>query len=258
MNYAIEIRGLTKKFHTGSFFRRKQTIALNNVDLQVKSGELLVLVGQNGAGKTTLLKILCGLILPTSGEVCINSEEHSEQHSRFRKHIAFVSGEERSFYWRLTGRQNLDFFGCLSGLNKKTIQERINELTEFLDLNEELNKEFRCFSSGAKQRLSLARALLHNPSIIFMDEPMRSLDPLAHKKLHTFIKNILVKKEGKTLFITTHNLSEAEELADRLALIDKGQIKECATPLELKTKFNSRPLSELFIQLLQDNRDGNS
>lgn len=250
MESAIDIRELTKKFFTSKIFRRKQTIALNNIDLQVKHGELFVLVGQNGAGKTTLLKILCGLILPTSGSVCINGENIFDNYIFFKKNISFVSGEERSFYWRLTGRQNLEFFGRLYGLSKKEIRRKINESIEMLDFKEEVNKQFRYFSAGAKQRLSLIRALMHNPSIIFMDEPTRSLDPLLQNRLRDFIKNRLVKEQNKTLFITTHNLNEAETLADRLAIIDRGEIKACGTLGELRRQFGEMNTEKIFQEAI--------
>ncbi|MFN7171053.1 MAG: ABC transporter ATP-binding protein [Candidatus Omnitrophota bacterium] len=251
MSYLIETKGLIKIFRPSLFFKRKQTIALNNVNLQVKEGELFVLVGQNGAGKTTLLKILCGLILPTSGKVYINGGNIFNNRSCFRKKIGFVSGEERSFYWRLTGKQNLEFFGRLYDLSKKEIYQKINELVEIMALKEEINKQFRHFSAGAKQRLALVRALLHNPLIIFMDEPTRSLDPLAQNKLREFIKNKLVKEDKKTLFITTHNLNEAEFLADRLAIIEKGQIKVCGTLDELRIQFNTNKLEEIYGNIVE-------
>jgi len=251
MGYAIEIRGLTKKFFASKIFRRKRTTALNNVNLEIRPGELFVLVGQNGAGKTTLLKILCGLILPTSGNVYINGEDIFNNNSHFKKEICFVSGEERSFYWRLTGRQNLEFFGRLQGLSKKEIRHRTDELLAIIGLKEEINKEFRYFSSGAKQRLALMRALLHNPSIIFMDEPTRSLDPIAQTKLKELIRNKLVRQDNKTVFVTTHNLNEAEFLADRIAIIEKGEIRACGTLDELRNKFSSEKLEDIFDMVVK-------
>lgn len=250
MDCVIEIKELTKIFHPSLFFRRKKTIALNNINLQVKEGELFVLIGQNGAGKTTLLKILCNLILPTSGKVFIEGKDILSVSLSYRKDIGFVSGEERSFYWRLTGKQNLEFFGRLYGLSKKEIYQGVSEFIEVLELKEEIDKQFRHFSTGAKQKLALLRALLPNPKIIFMDEPTRSLDPLAQNKIRDFIKNRLVKEEKKTLFITTHNLKEAEFLADRIAIIEKGEIKVCGTLEELHRKFGSKDMNVMFEEVL--------
>lgn len=249
MDYAIETEGLTKKFFSSKFLKRKQTVALNNINLQVKQSELFVLVGQNGAGKTTLLKILCGLILPTSGNVYINGEDIFNKSAQFRRHIGFVSGEERSFYWRLTGRQNLEFFGRLYGISKKEIEQRTKHVTEILRLDEEINKEFRYFSAGAKQRLALIRVLLHKPSIIFMDEPTRSLDPIAQDKLRDFIRDKLVRGEGKTIFITTHNLNEAVLLASRLAIIERGEIKAYGALSELRRQFGEMSMEKIFHKI---------
>lgn len=228
MTYAIETSGLTKEF----IRRKRTTLAVNDVNLRVKEGELFGLVGPNGAGKTTLIKMLCCLILPTRGTARVAGFDILENEDGVKASIGLVSGDERSFYWRLTGRQNLHFFASLYNLSSHQTKAKIKELLDFLEI-EEPDIKFQEYSTGIKQRLAIARSLLNNPRVIFMDEPTKSLDPLAAQNLRRFIKEKLVGEQKKTVFFTTHNLEEANELAVRLALMDKGEIKALGTVSEL-------------------------
>ena len=223
---AIKTAGLTKEFA----LNKK---VLNGIDLEVKKGELYCLVGANGAGKTTLIKLLCNLILPTAGEIFINGYNMLQDSEKARSSIGLVTGDERSFYWRLTGRQNLEFFAALYNLSHRMIKKKTQELFGLLAI-EEPDKVFQEYSSGVKQRLSIARALLNNPEVLFMDELTKNLDPKSAEDLRLFIKNTLVKNDGKTVFFSTHQLYEVEKLAGRVAFVSKGKIVTEGPPGELK------------------------
>lgn len=222
----IKTKGLTKRFG-------KNKNVIRSVDLEVRAGELFCMVGANGAGKTTLIKMLCNLILPTSGEVFINGHDMLIDPDAARSSIGLVTGDERSFYWRLTGRQNLDFFATLYNLKPLARNKRIEELLKILHI-EEPDKRFQEYPSGIKQRLSIARALLNDPAVLFMDELTKNLDPTSARSLRIFIKESLVNKQGKTVFFSTHQLYEVEELADRVAFMVKGQIVAIGTLKELR------------------------
>ena len=223
---AIKTDNLTK-----GFSRNKKVV--QSVNLSIAKGELFCLVGPSGAGKTTLIKILCNLILPTSGEVFIDGYRMSKDSERAKTSIGLVTGDERSFYWRLTGRQNMEFFAALYGLSPQAGKKRIKELFDILHIDEP-NKRFQEYASGVKQKLSIARALLSDPSILFIDELTKSLDPTSAMELRMLIKETLVKKQGKTVFFSSHNLHEVEELADRIALMSEGRILAKGTLEELR------------------------
>ena len=257
MSYAIETVNLTKYFTPtpglgrllAHPFRKKGIVkAVEEVNIQVKRGEIFGLLGPNGAGKTTLLKLLSTLILPTRGEAYVNGYNVLKDEAGVKESIGLVTGEERCFYWRLTGRQNLEFFAILYNLSSTQIKKRMGEVAELLEIEGMLNISFKEYSTGMKQRLSLARSLLPNPQILFMDEPTKSLDPTAAKNLRTFIREKLISQQKKTVFLTTHQMNEAQELCDRIAIIDKGQIKACGTLTELrrKAKTPKATMEEIF------------
>ncbi len=251
MSYAIETINLTKEFiHNNSlsdlflhpFRKTKITLSVNNVNLRVKDGELFGLIGPNGAGKTTLIKMLCCLILPTKGTAKVTGLDILHKEDDVKASVGLVNGDERSFYWRLTGRQNLQFFASLYGLSSVQAKTKIKELLDFLEI-EEPDKQFQKYSTGVKQRLSIARSLLNNPKVIFMDEPTKSLDPGISQNLRKFIKDKLAHQQGKTIFFATHNLEEIEYLADRLAIMKEGKIMACGTIEELR-----RDISKCFFE----------
>jgi ABC-2 type transport system ATP-binding protein len=238
--FAIETFGLTKRFPKGGGWRRllsdkpAQTVtAVDGVKLSVQRGELFGLIGPNGAGKTTLIKLLCTLIVPTSGTARVNGFDLN-QAARIQSTISLVTGDERSFYWRLSGRQNLRFFGALYGLRDARLERRVEAALTQVELLDYADRQFQTYSTGMKQRLAIARGLLNDPQIIFMDEPTRSLDPTATTHLHTFIRDELVRRRGVTVFLATHRLREAEHLCDRLAIMDHGHIRACGSIAELR------------------------
>lgn len=240
MFFAIETFALTKRFAKTKGLRdllpaprsRAEVVAVDRVDLAVEEGELFGLLGPNGAGKTTLIKLLCTLIVPTSGTARVNGYDLREE-ARIKASVGLVTGDERSFYWRLSGRQNLEFFASLHGLSPRQGRRKVEEVLELMGLKEVADERFQTYSTGMRQRLSLARGLLNDPKVLFLDEPTKSLDPTATRHLHDFIKSELVGRRGVTVFLTTHRLEEAEQLCDRIAIMDKGHIRACGTIVEL-------------------------
>ena len=242
LSYAIETFDITKRFiQTKRYrelllhpFRKKEITALEKVSIKVKEGELFGILGPNGAGKTTLIKVLCTLILPDEGTTYVNGYDVVEDGEKVKASIGLVTNEERSFYWRLTGRQNLEFFASLHNFSNSGAKSRINEVLRLVGLEDRAGDRFSNYSTGMKHRMAIARGLLNDPAILFMDEPTRSLDPYAAHKLRKFIKEDLVRDKGKTVFLSTHNLEEAEQLCDRIAIIDKAKIKACGSLSELR------------------------
>jgi ABC-2 type transport system ATP-binding protein len=230
LSYAIEAYGLTKHFISRKspldYLRRsskQEIVAVQGVSFQIKAGELFGLLGPNGAGKTTLIKLLSTLIIPTSGMARVNGYDLGNE-DKVKAAIGLVTSAERSFYWRLTGRENLQFFASLFGLSPTQTKTRIKELSALFDLEEFMDRRFDQCSSGIKQRLALARGMLHHPQILFLDEPTLNLDPIAAGRLRGTISD-LVSRHGHTIFLITHNLQEAEQLCDRVAIMHRGRLQ---------------------------------
>jgi ABC-2 type transport system ATP-binding protein len=253
----IVIYGLTKVFHPVTlqlafpFVRRvPPVIALQNVSLTVSRGEIVGLLGTNGAGKTTLLKTLATLVLPTAGQVTIDGWDLVRDAERVKDVVSLMTGDERSFYWRLTGRQNLEFFAAFQGLNPEDTTTRIEELQEQLEL-EALDRRFGLYSTGMRQRVALARALLRRPSILLLDEPTRSLDPLARRRFYQFLRDTLVKALGCSILLSTHSFDEAESLCDRIAVLHRGVMLTCQSIDELtRCAETMESLTALFEQMV--------
>jgi ABC-2 type transport system ATP-binding protein len=242
MDYAIEGWALEKSFakkrslkelFTAPFKSPERVHALRGVDLHVKTGEIFGLLGPNGAGKTTLLKILSCLVLPDAGRAELYGEDVRHE-NRVKPRLGLVHSDERSFYWRLSGRDNLRFFARLYDVPGKRIDSRIDELLRKVDLAEAAPQRFSDYSSGMKQRLAIARALLHDPPILLMDEPTRSLDPAASLSLRALISDELTGRDGKTVLLATHNLREAEALCDRIAILVAGTVRQVGTVAEVR------------------------
>jgi ABC-2 type transport system ATP-binding protein len=253
MTYVIETFGLTKEFSPAKgiyhyffhpFRKGKPIVAVDNVTLQIEKGKIFGIVGPNGAGKTTLIKILSCLIMPSGGSASVAGYNILNQDNAVRASIGLISGDERSFYWRLTLRQNISFFAALYNLSAAQTKVKIAELSCLLEIEPYLDRMFQKCPSGVKQKLSIMRSLLNNPQILFMDEPTKSLDPTTAESFKNFVKEKLVKEQGKTVFFSSHNLIEVENFADRLAIIHKGQIRVSGTLEEICDKTNS-PLARL-------------
>ena len=233
----IEARGLVKTFHEkrplaallrDPWGKGKRIEALRGVDLEVADGEIVSLLGPNGAGKTTLLKILTCLVLPDAGTARVCGIETQDER-RVKPRIGLVQTDERSFYWRLSARQNLRFFARLYDVPASAADDRIGALLERLDLGGAADRPFSGYSSGMKQRVAIARALLHDPPVVFMDEPTRSLDPAATLEVRRFVLDELRARDRKTILIATHDLSEAAAISDRVAILAGGRIVEVGT-----------------------------
>ncbi len=246
MDTCIETHHLSKRFPVTKRyrelilhpFRKNYITVLSDVSIKIRKGEIYGLLGPNGAGKTTLIKILCALIYPTSGTVYLNGMDIAKQGDKIKKKIGYVLSDERSFYWRLTGRQNLKFFSILNNVSGKEAEERIDYLLEILDLGENADQMFRDYSTGMRRKLAIARGLMNRPEIIFMDEPSSGLDPIIAQKIRKLIKEKLVGHEKKTVIYATHNLHEAEELCDSIAVIHKGKIKTEGNLDQIKLGLN--------------------
>ncbi len=232
---AIEVRNLTKVYEKGGGWRRTQgemVTAVSNLSLNIPPGELFGLLGPNGAGKTTLVKMLCTLILPSGGSAMVAGHDLANG-AAIRARTGLVVSDDRSFYWRLSARRNLAFFAAMHGLYGRIADERVNDVLAAVDLADVADRRFGKLSSGMRQRLAIARGLLHRPQLLFLDEPSRSLDPKATQRLHDLIRQLMAQEE-MTVFLITHDLAEAEALCDRVALMHKGQIQATGAPEQLR------------------------
>lgn len=260
MKKAIEVIGVTKKFkRKTSLFNylfkkeRREKVALDNVSLVISEGELFGLLGPNGAGKTTLVRCIATLLIPDKGEIKIYGKNISQSPNFARENIGLLTSGERTLYWKLSGIDNLCFFAALYGLSGKERDKRIDYLLELLGLKDVLDERVEKYSSGMKQKLSLARALLHNPKILLLDEPTLGLDPAFARFIRDFIKNELIKKEKKTILLTTHYMDEANELCQQIAIIHNGKIIDVKTPEEFKEAIPHKDILEIrFLGFIKE------
>lgn len=253
MDVAIQTHGLTKIFERPRgwwrWARTRPVTAVSDITLTVASGECFGLLGPNGAGKTTLVKMLCTLILPSSGSATIAGYP-LEQAGTIRGAVGLVVSDERSFYWRLPARRNLDFFAAMYGLHGRTAARRIEQVLAEVELSQEAGKPFSHLSSGMRQRLAIARSLLHRPQILFLDEPSRSLDPTATRHLHALITRLMAQQQ-MTIFLITHDLNEAEKLCHRVALMHQGRIGTIGRPAELRRQLHTHRRYTMTVDALQ-------
>jgi ABC-2 type transport system ATP-binding protein len=224
-NLAIETHGITRQFVTrkGFLFRDvNRTDALRGVDLAVERGAIFGLLGPNGAGKTTFVKILSTLLLPTSGSALVLGHDVTKETDWLRPRMGLVLGGERGLYNRISGRENLRYFADLYGVPTEQRDRRIDELLERVGLADASDRRVEEYSRGMKQKLHIARGILHRPEILFLDEPTIGLDPKSARETRKLIRSLLT--DGVTIFLTTHYMFEAEELCPRLAILSKGRI----------------------------------
>lgn len=230
-------------------FAAATSLALRGITLQVKQGEAVALLGTNGAGKTTLLRILATLLLPTNGTAVIASHDAVREPEAVRRLIGYHAGSDLGFYSRLTGGENLRFFGRLTHLSDSYLRSHIRELAKRFELETALDRQVRALSSGTIQRLSLLRAILHQPRVLLLDEPTRSLDAIAAADFRNFLKLEVLKKQGTSLLFASHTLSEIEFLADRVAILNEGQLIALDTPARLKSRAGVATLEQAFSRL---------
>jgi ABC-2 type transport system ATP-binding protein len=222
--------------------------ALRGVSLQIKEGEVFGLLGPNGAGKTTLIKILCTLVIHDEGQAYVHGIDVKKQPAEVLKNLQAILPESRGFDWRLTGRQNLEFYALLYGVRDKESKERIDYLLNFTGLKERADDGYQRYSTGMQRKLLLCRALLRNTATLLFDEPTAGLDPAASVEFRTLLREKLARGEGKTILISTHNLNEAEDICDRVAILHRGKILACDTPANIQhLMFDKRKLKVSFI-----------
>jgi ABC-2 type transport system ATP-binding protein len=242
MTTAIETVDLTKRFRSARSLRAAifgprdaaERVAVDGVNLSIPHGEVFGLLGQNGAGKTTLVRMLTTLLLPTSGVAMVDGCDVVADPHHVRSRIGLINGDERSFYWRLTGRQNLEFFGALRHLDPATAMQAVDRMAPRLGMADHLDRPFAKLSTGQRQALAIIRGLLDEPAIVFMDEPTRSLDPISAARLRRFVAEVVVGELHRTVVLATHSMPEAEDLCDRLAFIQDGRIVAQGSVPELR------------------------
>jgi ABC-2 type transport system ATP-binding protein len=254
VSMAISTSELTKIFARSSGyrdllpFRKKRWVtAVEKVSLDIQPGEFFGLLGPNGAGKTTLIKLLCCLVLPTSGNASVFGNDIQKKEQAVKKLVGMVSSEERSFFWRLTGRENLRFYASLYQLSNQESRRRINEHLQVVGLDKEADVRFQTYSTGMRQKLAIIRGLLSEPSVLFVDEPTRSLDPISAQSVRAFLKE-KATTEKKTIVLATHNLTEAEQLCDRLAIMDHGRVIALGSVKELRAVFQTHEECQLEVR----------
>ena len=236
-------------------FERPSVAALADVSFQVFTGEAVALLGSNGAGKSTLLRILATLLLPTRGRASVGGYDAVLQPRAVRRQLGYHAGSDLGFYARLTGRENLRFFGRLNHLSSAAVKRRITHLASQFRLEEAMDFQVRTLSSGTIQRLSLVRALLHQPHVLLLDEPTRSLDAIAAAEFRGFLKSEILSCGETTLLFASHTLTEVELLAHRIAVLDGGRLIACDSLAGLKRATGAQSLEEAFIRLTA--RDAN-
>jgi ABC-2 type transport system ATP-binding protein len=257
----IEIRDLHKKFpkrkkQNGKPFwaklipgRREPkewTIAVSGIDLDIQGGEIFGFLGPNGAGKTTTIKMLCTLLEPTSGTATVNGYDITKQAGLVRQSLGAVLKGERSIYWKLTGKENLEYFAALYHIPKAVAQKRVRDLLRRFNLEDKADEYVERYSSGMKQRLAIAKSLLANPPVLLLDEPTIGLDPQSARNLRQMILEI--KREGRTVLLTTHYMEEADQLCDRVGVIDLGKIIALDTPVNLKASVEQLDIVQLEVE----------
>src|SRR5687767_5423421 len=264
-DFAIEAKQLVKKFParpgTGDkaadassaprrkLFARKEPkamfTAVNGVDLQIERGEIFGLLGPNGAGKSTTIRMLCTLLEPTSGTAQVNGFDIVKQANDVRRSLGTVLAGERSIYWKLSGRENLEYFAALYHIPTAIAKKRVEELIERMEIKDRANELVEKYSTGMRQRIAIAKALLARPPILLLDEPTLGLDPQAARNLRELIAQL--KEEGHTILLTTHYMEEADQLSDRIGIIDQGKIIALDTPEGLKRRIDQKEVIRLEV-----------
>jgi ABC-2 type transport system ATP-binding protein len=243
---AVVARDLTRSFRTteGRLKRtRKDVEAVRGVSFSIERGETFGLLGPNGAGKTTTIKMLITLLLPTSGSATVLGHDVVADVREVRRRIGYVFGGDRGLYDRLSGLDNLRYFSELYGVAPRDQQRRIGQLLELVGLSGREGERVEGYSRGMRQRLHIARGLLHDPEVVFLDEPSIGIDPVGARELRATIGSL--KEQGKTVLLTTHYMFEADELSDRIAVIRDGRIVAEGTPTELKSQVASGRVLEV-------------
>ena len=236
------LKGKPKKEKAGG--ELAVTVALDHVNVKIRSGELFGLLGPNGAGKTTFVKCLSTILIPDKGTAIINGFDILEQTQMVRASLGLVIGGERTLYWKLTAKDNLMYFASLYKIPRIEAKERVNELLGLMNLSDRADERLEDYSTGMRQKIAIARALLHNPPILLLDEPTLGLDPTFSRQIRNMIKD-LCSKEEKTVLLATHYMKEADDLCDRVAIINDGKIVAVDAPGRLKALVRETEVLEV-------------
>ncbi|HHE55210.1 MAG TPA: ABC transporter ATP-binding protein [Caldithrix abyssi] len=236
--WAVQVKDLTRKF--GDF------TAVDHVSFKVKKGEIFGFLGANGAGKTTTIRMLCGLLLPTSGQATVGGFDVYSQPDLIKQNIGYMS-QRFSLYEDLTVRENIEFYGGIYGLKRKQIRQKTDELLDYLHLSDRADTLTAQLPLGLKQRMALSTALLHDPEIIFLDEPTSGVDPESRRQFWLLIYELAAR--GKTIFVTTHFMDEAE-YCQRISIMQNGKIIELDEPQKLKTKYQASTMQQVFLKAI--------
>lgn len=240
---------LTKNFNPN----RKETItAVRKMNLEAASGEVLGILGPNGAGKTTALRMISTILKPTSGTAIVNGHDVKEEPLKVRQSIGYLA-TEMGLYGRLTPRETLTFFARINGLDEDLIEPRMEEVFDILDMNEFEGRRVTNLSTGMKQKLSLARSIIHDPEILLFDEPTQGLDLMTSKTVMDYIEEF--KREGKTIILSTHIMHVAEKLCDRIAILFEGEIKAFGEISGLLKRNDQESLESLFFKVAEEGRN---
>jgi ABC-2 type transport system ATP-binding protein len=250
----VEVQSLSKVFETkeGPLFRKvpKSLVAVDEIDFSVPKGEIFGLLGPNGAGKTTTIKMLCTLITPTSGDAYVSGFSVMKDQQKVRENLGVMLTGERTLYWKLTGRENLEYFAALYHMESSYGKKRIEELLELVGLKDREGTLIENYSTGMRVRLSFVKALLNEAPVLLFDEPTASLDPQSSRLIRDIIRDL--KNKGHAIILTTHNMEEADVLSDRVAIIDHGKIVMLGPPSELKEKVKSSDIIEIEARNLSE------
>jgi len=245
----IQVEGLTKIFNDK---KRGKVIAVNNLEFNCRKGQIFGLLGPNGAGKTTTLRILATMILPTKGKVMVNGFDVVKEANKVRRQIGFLSSET-GLYDRFTPRETVKFFGQINGMEDRIIEKRMIEIFHNLDMEDFQDVRVNKLSTGMKQKLSIARCIIHDPPILILDEPTVGLDIITARIVTEYVKGF--REQGKCIIYSTHIMREAERLCDVIAIIHQGNLITQGTLEELKKNSSSEDLEEIFFELIAKGED---
>jgi len=247
---AIVLEGVTRRFPARRKAQVDEVVALDAVSLAIPTGTLFGLLGPNGAGKTTLLRTVSTLLAPTAGRITVLGHDTVRQPEAVRRRIGAVLGGERSVYWRLTGRENLRYAGALHDLSEGVVRERADELLRLVELSDRADDLVERYSTGMRQRLALARALMHDPPVLVLDEPTAGLDPQAAGWIRRLLET-LSRDRSRTIVIATHNMQEADRLCGVVGILDRGRLIALDAPSALKGRSadGDADLEEVFLTL---------
>jgi ABC-2 type transport system ATP-binding protein len=250
MENIIECLNLKRSFFSRALLgKRHETVALNDLNFSVAKGIVFGLLGPNGSGKTTTIRILSTLLTPTSGQAKVLGFDCVKESSKVRGRIGLILGGERGLFGRLTGTENLRYFAALNHFSREQSRQRIQEVMELVKLTEAADRPVEQYSRGMRQRLHIARGILTDPELIFMDEPTMGLDPAGAQELRQMVPELISR--GKSILLTTHYMSEADELSAQIAIIDKGRVIAEGKPSEIKRHFAKVAVLEVGLRSLQ-------